>query len=283
MNPLLKNRTWTQVAWRVLAALAACAALHGAARAAGGDAIWQFVDADGVLHVGNAAATNQAASGPPPRPVPDFVARRRVVWLDLTPVPQAQRSTQWNAVPTPVAPWARPWGRLAAAAAASGITTALPGLGAALPASLPPGLKSARFASVKAHLDAAAAQHAVEPALLYAVAAAESAFNVHAVSPKGALGLMQLMPATAGRYGVAAPFTLEGRQAILDPATNAWVGSRYLADLLRMFDGDTPLAVAAYNAGEGAVARYGRQIPPYPETRLYVERVMRYYEALISQ
>ncbi|MBU6467392.1 MAG: lytic transglycosylase domain-containing protein, partial [Burkholderiales bacterium] len=122
-----------------------------------------------------------------------------------------------------------------------------------------------------------------EPALVIAVAAAESAFNVQAVSRKGALGLMQVMPATAERYGVPARASVQGSGSVslMEPKLNAEVGSRYLADLLRLFGGDKELALAAYNAGEGAVLKYGRRIPPYPETQQYVQRVMRFYRTLV--
>ncbi|TXK33189.1 lytic transglycosylase domain-containing protein [Ottowia sp. GY511] len=135
------------------------------------------------------------------------------------------------------------------------------------------------FHDVKAYLDAAAQSHAVDPALLYSVAAAESAFNADAVSHKGALGLMQIMPATAARYGVTGYSLDTGRHNVLEPHVNAQVGSRYLADLLRRYSGDPSLAIAAYNAGEGAVAKYGNRIPPYPETQRYVERVMGFYRS----
>ena len=93
--------------------------------------------------------------------------------------------------------------------------------------------------------------------------------------------MMQVMPATAERYGVAAKNPHEARHAVLEPKLNAQIGSRYLADLMRMFDGDKELALAAYNAGEGAVVKHGRRIPPYPETQQYVVRVMGFYRALI--
>lgn len=120
---------------------------------------------------------------------------------------------------------------------------------------------------------AAARTHGLQPALLHAVISAESAYRAQAVSPKGARGLMQVMPATAARYGV-------GAAALAEPATNIATGTRYLADLLQMFAGDVALALAAYNAGEHTVLRYGRRIPPYPETEAYVPRVLRVYEAL---
>ena len=114
-----------------------------------------------------------------------------------------------------------------------------------------------------------AAQHALPPALLHAVITAESSYNPDAVSKAGAVGLMQLMPATAQRYGV------RNRH---DPAANLSGGTRYLRDLLQMFDDDLSLALAAYNAGENAVIRHGRKIPPYEETQTYVRRVLQYYE-----
>ena len=91
---------------------------------------------------------------------------------------------------------------------------------------------------------------------------------------------MQIMPATAARFGVAPPRSRLQPHAVLEPQLNADVGSRYLSELLRLFDGDRALAVAAYNAGEGAVARYGNRIPPYPETQRYVERVLTLYQSL---
>lgn len=106
------------------------------------------------------------------------------------------------------------------------------------------------------------------PELLHAVILAESAYDPKAVSPKGAVGLMQLMPKTAKRYGVS------DRR---DPAQNVRGGARYLRDLLAMFDQDMELALAAYNAGENAVIKYGRQIPPYAETQKYVGKVIAFF------
>lgn len=123
-------------------------------------------------------------------------------------------------------------------------------------------------------------QHAraqrLDPALVKAVVAVESAFDPGAVSPKGAIGLMQVIPATAERYGLAADRKWTVEQRLLDPATNVRIGTRYLADLLKRFDNDVTLALAGYNAGEHAVERYARRVPPYPETRAYVVIVQQF-------
>jgi hypothetical protein len=120
-----------------------------------------------------------------------------------------------------------------------------------------------------AAIEEASLLYRIDAALVHAVVAAESAYNPTAVSPKGAMGLMQLMPATAARYGVADPF---------DPVQNLHGGTRYLKDLLALFDGELELALAAYNAGENAVLRHGRRIPPYAETLAYVPKVLRFYQ-----
>lgn len=111
----------------------------------------------------------------------------------------------------------------------------------------------------------------LQPALIHAVVRAESAYDHKAVSSKGAIGLMQLMPATASRYGVG---------NAEDPRQNLSGGARYLRYLLGMFENDLSLALAAYNAGENAVIEYGRRIPPYPETRNYVRKVLAFYDEL---
>ena len=201
--------------------------LWGGVSAARADQVWEFVDKDGVTHIGN---------------VPPSSAPRGLVWLSRVPAASSAmgKEPRSNSVS-----------------------------------------QFAGYGDVKQHLEDAAEAQSLDPALVIAVAAAESAFNVKAVSRKGALGLMQVMPATAERYGVASRPASEGEHAAMEPKVNAQIGTRYLADLLRMFDGDKELALAAYNAGEGAVIKHGRKIPPYPETQQYVEKVMRFYRGLV--
>lgn len=112
------------------------------------------------------------------------------------------------------------------------------------------------------------AQYGVDPYLIYCLMSQESSFIAGATSPKGAQGLMQLMPGTAARYGVTNPY---------DIAQNIKGGTRYLKDLLTMFNGRVDLALAGYNAGEGAVMKYGNKIPPYDETRNYVRLILKLY------
>ena len=117
-------------------------------------------------------------------------------------------------------------------------------------------------------IDSVAKQNRLPRALVHAVITAESAYDPNAVSHAGAVGLMQLMPGTAERYGV------RNRK---DPLANVAGGTRYLRDLLKMFDNNLVLALAAYNAGENAVIKYGNKIPPYEETQTYVQRVLKFY------
>ncbi|MBV8045821.1 MAG: lytic transglycosylase domain-containing protein [Paludibacterium sp.] len=122
-------------------------------------------------------------------------------------------------------------------------------------------------------IDQTAARFGIDPGLLHALIQVESGYDAEARSAKGAIGLMQLMPQTGRRFGA-------GR--LEDPVDNLNAGTRYLAWLYRRFGGDLPLTLAAYNAGEGAVARFGNRIPPYPETAGYVANVLRRYRAASS-
>jgi hypothetical protein len=138
-----------------------------------------------------------------------------------------------------------------------------------------PAAKTGTVSTGDAKLDeliaAAATRYRLDPRLIVAVMRQESSFNPRAVSPKGARGLMQLMPATAARFGV---------KDIHDPAQNIDGGARYLRFLLDNFNGNLELALAGYNAGENAVARYGNRIPPYRETMDYVQRISAHYNRL---
>jgi soluble lytic murein transglycosylase-like protein len=132
----------------------------------------------------------------------------------------------------------------------------------------------ARSAQYDGVIKGAASAATIQAALVRAVIVVESGFNPRAVSKKGAIGLMQLQPATAKRYGV---------KNIYDPGENVRAGAHYLSDLLARFDSNLELALAAYNAGEEAVERYGRRVPPYRETLAYVPSVMKVYHRLMDQ
>lgn len=128
-----------------------------------------------------------------------------------------------------------------------------------------PNIGSRPYANI---VDEAARANMLDAALLHAVIAAESDYNTRAVSARGASGLMQLMPETAERYGVLNRY---------DPAENVHGGAHYLHDLLQLFNNDLRLTLAAYNAGETTVARFGNKVPPYRETIDYVDKVMKLY------
>ncbi|CAM3427142.1 lytic transglycosylase domain-containing protein [Paracidovorax anthurii] len=139
-----------------------------------------------------------------------------------------------------------------------------------------PGI-SAKAEALAPIIESAAQRHAIDPHLVRAVIQVESAYSPRARSPKGAMGLMQLMPATAARFGA------NTEAEILTPAVNVDVGVRYLRFLADRFDGRTDLVLAAYNAGEGAVIRHGYRIPPYRETRDYVRKVLDLYPPTASR
>ncbi|MSQ72121.1 MAG: lytic transglycosylase domain-containing protein [Betaproteobacteria bacterium] len=131
-----------------------------------------------------------------------------------------------------------------------------------------PGVLGTIRAPYAEHVRAASRAANVDAALIHAVILVESGYNPSARSGKGAVGLMQLMPDTAKRYGVLDR---------LDPAQNIHAGARYLRDLQLMFHNDIQLVLAAYNAGENAVVKYGNRIPPYAETIAYVPQVISQY------
>ncbi|MFL6693369.1 MAG: lytic transglycosylase domain-containing protein [Ramlibacter sp.] len=139
---------------------------------------------------------------------------------------------------------------------------------------------SPSYKQVKHHLRAASRAQGIDFELLQALIATESGFDAAAVSPRGAVGLMQVMPLTAQRYGVQPDRKATVEKKLADPATNIRAGSRYLRYLLDLYPRNVELALAAYNAGEGAVLRAGNRIPNYPETQNYVKTVLQLYTML---
>jgi hypothetical protein len=143
--------------------------------------------------------------------------------------------------------------------------SAVPGSGNVARTYMPTDEEIGRYRAI---VEMAAKTYGVEAALVNAVISAESGYNPQAISRTGARGLMQLMPETARRYGV---------RDSMDPHDNIYGGVKYLKDLMTLFRGDLKLVAAAYNAGENAVIRYGRRVPPYAETIGYVPRVLDFY------
>ncbi len=186
----------------------------------------------------------------------------------------------WVRAQPPAAPAAGPSGASGAPA-----TLPMPPVGAvpSVPAAAPvSGLRprllnlvesSAAYARFRPLVNDVARQLGLDPNLVVALIAAESAFDPRAVSPKGAIGLMQLMPGTAQRYGVRPMPGASLRDRLMQPEVNVRAGAQFLRDLLVMFPGRLDLALAAYNAGPGAVQRAGLRVPNYPETQNYVRVV----------
>jgi len=136
-------------------------------------------------------------------------------------------------------------------------------------------LLAARRRQIDPLIEATAAEFGLDADLLRAVVEIESRFNPNAISPRGAIGLMQVMPSTAASLGLARP-----KEALLDPRANLRTGARYLQRLSLQFAGAIELVLAAYNAGEGSVMRNGWMLPPYPETQAYVRDVLEVYHGL---
>jgi hypothetical protein len=136
--------------------------------------------------------------------------------------------------------------------------------------------------SVQWLLREAARKTGVDIELLKAVIAVESGFNPKAVSPRGAIGLMQLTPETADRYATRNEVRVPAHKRLLDPRTNIFTGARMLADLTRRY-GSIDIALAAWNAGEGTVRRYGNALPPFEETQAHVQMVLELYWALLQR
>jgi len=133
----------------------------------------------------------------------------------------------------------------------------------------------ARRREIDPLIEAAAHEFGLDADLLRAVVEVESRFDPSAISPRGAIGLMQVMPSTAASLGLSRP-----EQALLEPRANLRTGARYLRQLSLQFAGSTELVLAAYNAGEGSVLRNGFAVPPYPETQAYVREVLEIWRKL---
>lgn len=136
------------------------------------------------------------------------------------------------------------------------------------------------YKQVQHHLRVASQANGIDYELLKALIATESGFDARAVSPRGAVGLMQVMPETAQRYGVTGDRKMPVQKKLFDPGINISTGAKYLHYLMSLFPGRLDLALAAYNAGEGAVIRAGKQVPNFKETQNYVKTVMQLYEML---
>lgn len=144
-----------------------------------------------------------------------------------------------------------------------------PGSAKDLPKVAAPRVNKGLAANYNALVQEIARQHRIDPALLHAVISVESGYAPSALSNKGAMGLMQVMPATGARFGIT---------DLNNPRANITAGAKYLKFLMALFKQDLPLVLAAYNAGEGAVQQYRNSIPPYPETRNYVAKVLAIYQ-----
>lgn len=212
--------------------------------------------------LGRQACAGVSAAPPPPLP----------------PAQQAQQAQQLHmyGAALPAA------GMTAATAASATAPAAVPAPPPAAPArtsapaSKPASKSLLRAVSLAPMVDEVARAHAIDPLLLHAIAYVESRHDPRALSHAGARGMMQVMPATASRYGIG------DAEALWHAPTNLQVSAAYLMALQQRFGGDLPLVLAAYNAGEGAVERHGRRIPPYAETRTYVRKVMAEYAKLVD-
>jgi soluble lytic murein transglycosylase-like protein len=179
--------------------------------------------------------------------------------------------------PPVAAPAASASAPAAAASAPSASAPVPPLLAPALKPTTPPSRDAARILSVAPALTEVAREHQLDPLLLHAIAHVESRHNPRAVSRAGARGVMQVMPATGKRFGVTNP-----EHSLLDATTNLRASAAYLRNLRHRYGDDLRLMLAAYNAGEGAVAKAGNNVPPYPETQAYVRDVLAVYRRLTS-
>lgn len=229
------------------------------ARTAAGSAFWRRRAASAaVIMACGLPGAAAAAAGEPPGNAP-------VMWERETPAASAS-SSPWSLPSLPSSP-------------SPPSTPSTPPSGARPPAARPVAgsphcaecaALPARKANYAGLIEAVSAEFGLDAALLHAIVSTESGYDPSAVSSKGAIGLMQVLPATGRRFGFA---------GLQDPRTNLLAGATYLKWLLERFHGNVTLAVAAYNSGESAVERYGGAVPPYEETRRYVATVMAKYQA----
>lgn len=226
----------------------------GAARAQ----VWAFIDSSGVPHFAGHRVDERYQLF--------FKGSAQELLTQPVPAPTELARPPAAAASAPPAPAASPAAPAAPATAAWPSTTAAPRLLAVLE-------RSPAYKRVLPLVEEMARQLGLDAALMVALIAAESGFNPRAVSPKGAVGLMQLMPGTAQRYGVRPSEGSSVQERLMQPEINLRAGATFLRDLLLMFPGRLDLALAAYNAGPGAVQRAGHQIPNYPETQNYVRVV----------
>jgi soluble lytic murein transglycosylase-like protein len=180
------------------------------------------------------------------------------VRIELPPAPQSRKLRHGRVTIQPQAKYALTSGSLTRATTSNDSTGSLSGFTTGDP-------------TVDSYILDSGRRNSVDPLLLYSIMHQESTFKPRAMSYKGARGLMQLMPGTAARFGVT---------SIWDPKQNIEGGTRYMRFLLDKFEGDVRLALAGYNAGEGAVIKYGYRIPPYSETQEYVRRISKRYDLI---
>lgn len=251
--------------------------------ARGGDAVWYgAVAIAAALALPAAPASAHVAcdtTSPVARPAPSASAAS----APASKFTLAEAACGWAATPTTASPAAAPRRAAQLALYEQRDEPALPWIpprpaAAPLPvrAARPaPGGTVQRILALVPAVAEAARRHGIDPLLLHAVAHVESRHQVSAHSPAGARGVMQVMPATARRFGLGDP-----QRELLQADLNIDVGAGYLKTLQRRFGNDLTLVLAAYNAGEGAVEKYGRRIPPYPETQAYVRQVLATYAEL---
>jgi soluble lytic murein transglycosylase-like protein len=239
---------------RIASALMICVSLGFSVHFAQAD-LYGYIDEQGVTHLSDQKLSDHYQLIQR-TPRPSAATKPETVALAAARLPASAAVAFTSAPQSPPSPAVS-----AAAAAASPLDLADP-------IERLPKINKAERQKYTALVKRVARVYKIEAALIHAVISAESAYDPYAISPRGASGLMQLMPTTAEQYGVV---------DIYDPHENVTAGVKHLRYLMRVFDNDLTLAIAAYNAGHNNVIKYGRAIPPFAETRMYVPRVLGYY------